>query len=308
MREIFFDENSVNNGLRQAYDRLVREGFDSYTILGIGDGGKQIAQRLLKCGIHESILSCTFENSEPIIPDRSGIFDKNILVCDDTTITGRTFLKVNNKLKEYGAADIKFLSFLMRKNSLIVPNIYIFETEEDTKVYFPWSDYPIRTYPKGIVRKMLPADVGKNFRCGDPRIDKNSLTDFYKNQKHAEARVYLVEDQSEICSIIQFYENKINDHKGLFLDTIATAHGKQGNKYGSTLLKLILSYMIYHEFDFIYGYAFDDDNLMTMYKSIGFEKVGSVLDPHYGILYKMITVNGTKAKKEIVINAIRAHI
>lgn len=211
----------------------------------------------MKCGIHESILSCTFENGEPIISDRSGIFDKNILVCDDTTITGRTFLKLNDKLKEYGAADIKFLSFLMRKNSSIVPNIHIFETEEDTKVYFPWSDYPIRTYPKGIVRKMLPDDVRKNFRCGDSRIDKNPLMDHYISQEYKNVRVYLVEDQNEICSIVRFYEIKLNDHKGLFLDIIATAQEKQGNKYGRTLLNLIISYMVYHEFHYIYGYAFN---------------------------------------------------
>lgn len=149
--------------MRQAYDRLVREGFDSYTILGIGDGGKHIATRLLKCGagVSGNILLCLFGNGEPVVPDRPDILDKNILVCDDTTITGKTFIKVYTRLKEHGAADIKFLSFLMRKNSSIVPNIYIFETDEDTKVYFPWSDYPIRTYPKGIVRKMLPGDVGK---------------------------------------------------------------------------------------------------------------------------------------------------
>lgn len=86
---------------------------------------------------------------------------------------------------ELGADDIKLFSMLMRRNSLVVPNIFVFEIEADTKVYFPWSDYPIRTYSKGIVRKISCEDCKKDFRCGNPNIDKNSLSDFFKNQEHS---------------------------------------------------------------------------------------------------------------------------
>ncbi|MCL7474483.1 MAG: phosphoribosyltransferase [Methanosarcinales archaeon] len=310
MREIFFDENNVENSLQQAYKKIKKEGFDSYILLGINTGGMHVAERINNIGTFEKIISCSINNGSVSIPDSnlSDIRDKNILICEDTVISGKTILKVVNKLLSLGAAEIKILSLLMRQNSMIVPNIFVFETEEDTRVYFPWSDYPIRTYPRGIVRKILYEDCSKSFKCGDSRIDKISLSDFFKNQQHTDAKIYLVEDKADICSIIQFYEKGINSHTGLFLDIIATSNTKKGNKYASTLLKLICMYMFHHEFDFIYAYAFDRPGLINMYKQIGFELIGKVEDDNYGILHKMILVNGIRNDKDLIINAVRRHI
>lgn len=308
MREIFFDENSIDNGLRQVYKKIVKEGFDSYIVLAVGTGGEQIVKRLEKYWNYRNVVSCVIKNGDIHILDESKIKDNKIFVCDDTTITGKTFTNIFKKLTGLGAKDIKLLSLLMRRNSSIVPNIFIFEIEADTKVYFPWSDYPIRTYSKGIVRKISCEDCSKKFICGDLTIDKNSLSDFFKNQQHLSAKVYLVEDKGEICSIVQFYEKHFNGHKGLFLDIIATAEGKKGNNYASTLLKLISYYMFYHEFSFIYGYAFDNKELIDMYKKKGFEVIGSIQDPHYQTLHKIVIVNGTKEMKDNVISTIKPHI
>ncbi|KCZ71047.1 hypothetical protein ANME2D_03077 [Candidatus Methanoperedens nitroreducens] len=308
MREIFFDENSIDNGLRQAYKKIIKEGFDSYIVLAVGNGGEQIAKRLEKYWNYKDIVSCVLKNGDIHILDDSKIKGNRIFVCDDTTITGKTFTNLFKKLSELGADDIKLLSLLMRRDSSVVPNIFIFEIEADTKVYFPWSDYPIRTYSKGIIRKISCEDCIKDFKCGDQKIDKNSLSDFFKNQQHSSAKVYLVEDRGEICSIVQFYEKHLDSHKGLFLDIIATAECKKGNKYASTLLKLISYYMFYHEFSFIYGYAFDNEELIDMYKRRGFEVIGSIQDPHYGTLHKIVIINGTKDMKDHVIAAIRPHV
>jgi hypothetical protein len=35
LSEIFFDENSIDNCLRQAYKKIVNEGFDSYIVLAL---------------------------------------------------------------------------------------------------------------------------------------------------------------------------------------------------------------------------------------------------------------------------------
>lgn len=307
MREMFLDDNNVKNGLSQAYSKLVREGLDSYTMMGIGGGGKNIVDRFKECGFSGKVLLCPFENEEPIGLDKSDIIDKKILVCEDTTITGNSFVKVYTQLKNIGAEDVKFFSFLMRRDSSIIPNVFVFETEDDTKVYFPWSSYPIRTYPKGIVRKIIASDIEKDFECGDLRIDKTSLTDFLKDHMHANAKVYLVEDKDEICSIIKFYEKTYGNYTGLFLDIIATAKEKQGNKYANTLLKLILNYMLYHEFDFIYGYVFDD--VVEMYKGRGFEVFGSLQDPQYDTLHKVATINKrTETEKHLVITTLKSNI
>lgn len=308
VREIFFDENNVDISLQQAFQKIKKEGFDSYLLLGINTGGMHVAEKLKNLGTFEHIISCTLEKGSVVISNISNIEKTNILICEDTVISGKTMQKVIKKLVSVGVSDIKIFSLMMRKNSTIVPNIFVFETEEDTRVYFPWSDYPIRTFPKGIVRKILYEDCSKSFQCGDVRIDKMSLSDFFKNQQHTDAKIYLVEDNDDICSIIQFYEKDINSNSGLFLDIIATSLTKTGQKYASTLLKLICLYMFHHEFDFIYAYAFDRPGLIEMYKQIGFEVIGKIEDENYGILHKMILVNEIRNDKDLIINSIRRHV
>ena len=307
LREIFLDVDNVKYGLDQAYSKIESEGLDSYTLMGIGDGGKRIVEGLNECGFTGKVLLCSFENGEIVALNKSDILDEKILVCEDTTITGKSFKKTFDQLKAIGADDVKLFSFLMRRDSSIVPNIFVFETEKDTKVYFPWSEYPIRIYSKGIVRKITSRDLEKEFKCGDSRIDRTTLlTDFYKEHMQRRAKVYLVEDKDEICSIIKFFVTKHGNYNGLFLDTIATAEENQGEKYGSTLIKLILNYMFYHEFDYIYGYAFDD--VINMYKKINFEVIGSVQDTHYGILHKVATVhNGKKTENDLVIATLKSN-
>jgi hypothetical protein len=45
-----------------------------------------------------------------------------------------------------------------------------------------------------------------------------------------------------------------------------------------------------------------------MYKKKGFEVIGSIQDPHYQTLHKIVIVNGTKELKDNVISTIRTHI
>lgn len=302
---MFLDDNNVKNGLKQACSKLVREGLDSYTMMGIGEGGKNIVKGLLDCEYSGKVLLCPFESEEFLNSNKLDIIDKKILVCEDSTITGNSFKKVYTQLKNIGASDVKFFSFLMRRDSSIIPNIFVFETEKDTQVYFPWSSYPIRTYSKGIVRKIAPSDTEKDFKCGDPRIDKTLLEDFYSAYRDEKYKVYLVEDKDEICSIIKFCIRTYGNYTGLFLKKIATAKEKHGNKYASTLLTLILNYGFYHEFDFIYGYAFDD--VINMYKNLDFEVIKSVETAHYGILHMIVAVHKCKkTEKDLIINAIKS--
>lgn len=308
MREIFFDENNVEISLRQAFKKIKKEGFDSYILLGINTGGMHVAERFKDIGLFEEILSCSLNAGSISISNPSAIKGKNILICEDTVISGKTIHKIVNELDSFGVGDVKIFSLMMRKNSNLIPNIFVFETEEDTRVYFPWSDYPIRSYPKGIVRKILYEDCKKSFKCGDARIDKISLSDYYKNQQHIDAKIYIVEDYNEICSIIQFYEKDINGYSGIFLDVIATSVKRKGNRYASTLLKLIGLYMFYHEFDFIYAYAFDRPELIDMYKQIGFDTIGKIEDDSYGVLYPLILVNEKRNDKEQIISAVKRQI
>ena len=100
MREIFFDENSIDNGLHQAHKKIVKEGFDSYIILAVDHGGEHIAKRLKKYWNYKDMVSCDLKNGDIHISDESKIKGGRIFVCDDTTITGKTFTNVFKKLVE----------------------------------------------------------------------------------------------------------------------------------------------------------------------------------------------------------------
>ena len=305
MKKIFFDSDSVANSLTQLYEKIVKERYHEYILLAIGNGGKHIADGLSKYGIFEDILSCGVSTGSVTISDPSKIENKNILICEDKVNTGKNVEKTIAELKHLGASDIKFISLIMKRNCSIVPNIFVFEVEEDIIVYFPWSKYPIRNYPKGIVRKIIVEDCNKTFECEEKKIN-TILTDYYNAQRHSGDKIYLVEDRNEICSIIRFGKRlDVNNYKGLFLKTIVTVTGKERQKYASTLLKLITNYMHYHQFDFIYGYAFD--NIIEMYTAKGFDVIGSIQDSIYGKMHLFVMVN-KKNNKEEVIAAIRKWI
>ena len=305
MKEIFFDRDSVTNSLTQVYEKLRKEGYHEYSLLAIGNGGKYVADRLSEYGEFEDILSCDTSNGSVTISAPSKIKNKNILICEDKVNTGKNIKKIIAELKQLGASDIKFFSLVMKRNCSIVPNIFVFEIEEDIEVYFPWSKYPIRNYPKGIVRKIFAEDCNKTFECGEQKIN-TILTDYYNAQRHSGDKVYLIEDRDEICSIIRFGERPdVNKYRGLFLKTIATATGKKRQKYADALLKLIMLYMYYHKFDFIYGYAFD--SIIKMYTAKGYDEIGSIRDNIYGKMHLFVMVKD-KNDKEEVIAAIRKRI
>lgn len=308
MQEMIFGSSTIENGLAQAYKIIKKEGYHQYILLGVKSGGVYIANELSQHGRFGESLFCKISEDRATISAPSKIKNKNILICEDTLNTGRTVKKVITELKRLGAGDIKIFSLLMRKNSAIVPNIFVFEVAEDTKVYFPWTNYPIRDYPKGIVRKIFPDDCNRTFECVEPRINKYTLSDYYKNQQEYKAKVYVVEDKEEICAIIQFVEKEVNKYKGLYLDVIATATGKEGQRYASTLLNLITRYMHYHEFDFINGYAFDNAKLIKMYKTRGYDVIDNIENMHYSKLHKIVMVNEVKNDKEVVLAAIRKSI
>lgn len=305
MRDVIFTKDCVANSLAQAFKKIKKVGYHQYILLGVGEGGEYVSNDLSKRGDFEDTLSCKVSNRGVAISGSSEIKNKNIIICEDIVNTGRTVKKIIAELKRLGAKDIKVFSLLMKRNSSIVPNIFVFEIEKDTRVYFPWNAYPIRDYQKGIVRKIFSEDCNKGFECVDPRINEIPLVNYYKYQQHIGAKCYLVEDNDEICAIIQFFERDVNKYRGLFLDVIATAKGKEGKKYASTLLRLLMLYMIYHEFDFIYCYAFDKNELIKMYKAKGYDIIGRIEDNYYGALHKMIVVNEPKNDKKEVIAAIR---
>lgn len=290
MRDLLFEESCVEGTLEQLCTEISKAGYADYCLLGIGDGGINVVDRLEKKGDYKEKFTCP--NVNELTPDfLKSLKGKNILICEDTVNTGRTIRKILKSLRESAeTSDLKILSLTMRQNSPIVPNFYAFELADDNRVYFPWSRHPIRSFPKGIVRKIFHEDCSKTFSCGEERIDKYPLSEYYNNQQNKNARVYLVEENGNICSMIQFFIKKIEHFKGIFLDVIAVSTEYKEKKYASTLLRLMTSYSIHHDQDFILGYAFDRPGLVDMYKKKGFEVLGSIEDPNYGKLHKIVKI------------------
>lgn len=308
---MFFDENSVANSLAQFYKKLKKEGLDDHIPIGVSKGGYEIVKRLTSAGYFSDFYICRVEHENiNILDESSNIVDnaffenKKILICDDTTLSGKTFEILLPKFKSLKPKNMRFFSLLMRRHSSIVPNLFVFEIENDTKVYFPWSDYPIRSYPKGIVRKICSSDCDKEFKCGVDVLDNHSLSDYYHDSINKLEHVYLIEEDDNICSIIEFNKKDTKHYKGLYLSKIATAEDKKGQRYGSTLIRLILYCMYYHEFDYVYANALDNPQVIKMYKQNNFELVRTLKNSKYGVLHKFAAIND-KSNKEWVIGELK---
>ena len=72
--------------------------------------------------------------------DFSHIKNKNILIVDDISDTGETFLSVIKELEKYNPKSIKTYSIVVKKESKFIPDFYDVKTDLKDWVYFQWED------------------------------------------------------------------------------------------------------------------------------------------------------------------------
>ena len=157
------------------------------------------------------------------------------------------------------------------------------------------NDLLPKFFKKGIVvRRVHHEDCKKYSWNDDPTIKK-----ILKDQEHQLSKLYLVEDRDYICSIIRFSEIYLNNYKGLFLLGLATPKEKHGHtSYAAKLLKMIIHYMFYNDFDFIFAYVPDNDDIIESLKGRGFVATTETVQyPYYGKLRRVALINEWKDKK-----------
>ena len=235
---------------------------------------------------------------------------KSLLVEDD--ITKDVFITVLHKLSVMDSAAVH-VAWAVRNNFDTLPeksrNELLLKLAEKTKcsgavimaVADNFDKLPKdvknvllqKFFKKGIVRRVHHEDCKKYSLNVDSTIKK-----ILKDQEHQLSKSYLVEDRGDICSIIRFSEIYLNNYKGLLILGLATAKEKYGHNYAAKLIKLILYYMIYNDFDFIFAYVSDNDNIIEPYKKWGFVvTTETVNDPYYGKLRKVAIINEMKDKR-----------
>jgi hypothetical protein len=155
------------------------------------------------------------------------------------------------------------------------------------------NDLLSKFFKNGIVRRVHHEDCKKCSWNDDPTIKK-----ILKDQEHQLSKSYLVEDRDDICSVIRFSEINLSNYKALFILGLATAKEKYGHNYAAKLIKLILYYMIYNDFDFIFAYVSDNDAIIELYKRWGFVvTTETVKVPYYGKIRKVALINEMKDKR-----------
>lgn len=215
---------------------------------------------------------------------------KCLLVCEDAVRTGKS---LNNIIKfaRNNRNDIIIVSLAMHRDSNIVPNFFALEVHKDEEIVFPWDNLPIRYFPKGIIRKLTINDLteenSRNFRCGDSRLDRFELADYYmRSMFDNRIKTYVLEDRCELVSMINLY---VFDDE-IMLDVLITREDMQRKGYARIMLDIIFSYMLYHRKTRIK--LFSLDTTYKLYEKLGFEATGSPKNvPGYGKLREMVFKN-----------------
>jgi len=279
MRYQIFDERCVNRLVKDISKKIKEKNSDIEYICGIKGGGHNVARIFEKCFPDAKFL----DNYKDVPPK------KCLLVCEDSVRTGSS---LNNVIKfaRSNGNDIVIVSLIMRRGSDIVPNFFAIEVHKGEKVVFPWDDLPIRCFNKGIIRKLNSYDItdenSRKFKCGDERLDKFELADYYKNgMLDSRIRTYVLEDNGKLISMVHFYlfENEI------VLRTLFTRKDMHRKGYGMEMLKIVFCYSRYHGKKQIK--LFSLDAVYNLYERIGFKTNKVIKDvPGYGTIREMILV------------------
>ena len=67
MREIIFNKDSVRDSIAQAYKKIIEKRYHKYSLLGVGNGGKHIADGLSQYWEFKDILSCEVSNGDACV-------------------------------------------------------------------------------------------------------------------------------------------------------------------------------------------------------------------------------------------------
>lgn len=137
----------VEEGCVLIAENILREGVEIDTIIGILRGGWVPAQLLSDyLGVRSvGTLEIKFyksvgETSEkPVVtqPLIVGIRDKNVLLVDDVSDTGKTLNVAVNFLSLYGPRKVYTATLYFKPWSMYKPDYYAYET--DAWIIFPWD-------------------------------------------------------------------------------------------------------------------------------------------------------------------------
>jgi hypoxanthine phosphoribosyltransferase len=243
-RSMFLSEDIVLKLVKDLADKI-KETYSPECLLGVGDGGMELANRFHDQFPTSKIVRYTVGKDSGL----SDIKKKRVLICDDLVNSGNTLKKVCYFIQQAGPESIRTATLVLSEGAKIIPNFYCIERDYKERILLPWKKFPARSFPYGIIHRLTWDNVLNNF--GREAIEVVKLIrpnewDKYRPQ----AYIICDEKTGEGIGGLCFFENKAD--KELFI-TIITPMLIQGDARRKTVLSMLWgmanSYGNYHGFD-----------------------------------------------------------
>lgn len=255
-------------------------------LIGIGDSGENVAQTIHKfvdekCDIKICKIDKKFKTIQGLKSEN--IYNKNIIICDSIINTGSTVEIVRNNIIKQNPKSIQILTVVLRNGSPLIPNYYALMIEKYDDIFYGIDKYPIFKYPHGLIRKIKNDDVNKNFKSGNPQIDKWCMEDYLHCSVYSPLfSTYVFDIDNEINGILHFYEKIKNE---IYVIIIAVPKGQQRGKIGSSLMSFLFKYCKFNKKQYITLSAFEE--VSNFYEKLGFRHRKQFDLPNCGRLIEM---------------------
>ena len=147
MNFIFPSWNQIYNSLIKISEMIKKSLFKPDIIVGVSRGGWIPARIISDLLQNQNLANLKTEfyygigktESKPFItqPVSVSVKNKNVLVVDEVTDSGKSLTLINHHLKNKGANEIKFATIYLKPQSSFIPNYYQRKTSE--WIVFPWE-------------------------------------------------------------------------------------------------------------------------------------------------------------------------
>lgn len=283
---IFVSEGNVKRLIKGTVAKMGELGIHNeadLVLVGVMNGGMAVAKRLQEGGYKKSqVLPYNPHVKQPRMKEKDvvAIKGKNIVICEDNVITGKTLKDVIYFIACCSPNNITVVALACKNESEIIPNIYSIETENKDIILFPWKPLPLRIFnTKGfIIRSFDDKTIRENFHT-----NYTVLTKLGRNEVNYTLRAIGL-DKKTLAGLVSFWFNNSELIIG-YLDVLPGDLESMGEDISGMLMELILKYGHFHGKDIIVPAK---ESEKEEWGKLGFECTGKVFEFNDVQYYEMV--------------------
>lgn len=237
------DVDIITENISKKLKELEKDHEEGIVFVGILKGGMKVVEKIIGDFPNSQIIPYDPHIKQPRMKDDDleKIAGNNVVICDDSVITGATLKDTIYFVRNLSPKKIIVISLCCRKESGIIPNIYAFETEKEDIILFPWRSLPVRIFDtQGLtIRTFNDETLRKNFS-----MNYTVLRLLNKNENDYTLKGLALEHYS-IIGLVSFWVNKDELIIG-YLGRLPNEYDLKIDDINGMLYDLILRYGHFH--------------------------------------------------------------